>query len=97
MDSMNPVLKGTVDETVGRGLAAVPGAMMASSMTEDITGAPMAMQRRTTPPRQPQALTHEQAQPREGESTEELLARIGRGGETFFEQAAYAPAAQVDS
>ena len=94
MDSMNPVLKGTVDETIGRGLAAVPGAMMASSMTEDITGAPMAMQRRTTPPRQPQALTHEQAQPREGESTEELLARIGRGGETFFEQAAYAPAAQ---
>ena len=90
---MNPVMAGTVGDVAGRGLAAVPGAMMASSMTEDITEAPMAMQRRTTPARQPQTLTHEQTQPREGESTEELLARIGRG-DTFFDKAAYAPAAQ---
>ena len=93
MGPMNPVMAGTVGKEAGMGLAAVPGAMMASSMTEDITEAPMAMQRRTTPPRQPQTLTHEQAQPREGESTEELLARIGRG-DTFFDKAAYAPVAE---
>ena len=94
MGSMNPVLADTIGREAGMGLAAAPGAMMAASMTEDVTEAPMAMQRRTTPARQPQILTHEQTQPLEGESTEEYLARIGGGGETFFEQSGYAPAAE---
>ena len=94
MGPMNPVMAGTVGEAAGQGLAAVPGAMMASSMTEDITEAPMAMQRRTTPPRQPQTLTHEQTQPREGETREELMARISTGEDPFFQHSGYAPVAQ---
>ena len=94
MGPMNPVMAGTVGEAAGRGLAAAPGAMMASSMTEDITEAPMAMQRRTTPARQPQTFTHEQTQPREGETREELMARISTGEDPFFEQSGYAPAAE---
>ena len=94
MGPMNPVMLDTVGEAAGRGLAAAPGAMMAASMTEDITEAPMAMQRRTTPPRQPQTFTHEQTQPREGETREELMARISTGEDPFFEQSGYAPAAE---
>lgn len=94
MGPMNPVMLDTVGEAAGRGLAAAPGAMMASSMTEDITEAPMAMQRRTTPARQPQTFTHEQTQPREGETREELMARISTGEDPFFEQSGYAPAAE---
>ena len=93
MGPMNPVMAGTVGDVAGQGLAAVPGAMMASSMTEDITEAPMAMQRRTTPPRQPQTLTHEQTQPREGETREELMARISTGEDPFFQHSGYSPQA----
>ena len=93
MGPMNPVLADTVGREAGMGLAAAPGAMMASSMTEDITEAPMAMQRRTTPPRQPQTFTHEQTQPREGETREELMARINTGEDPFFQLSGYSPQA----
>ena len=94
MGPMNPVMAGTVGEAAGQGLAAVPGAMMASSMTEDITEAPMSMQRRTTPPRQRQTFEHEQTQPREGETREELMASISTGEDPFFQHSGYAPVAQ---
>ena len=94
MEAMNPVLADTIGKEAGMGLAAAPGAMMAASVTEDVTQAPMDIQRRTTPPRQQQQLNFQPTQPREGESTEEMVARIGRGEDRFFDYKGYAPVAE---
>ena len=94
MGPMNPIMADTVGEKVGMGLAAAPGAMMAASVTEDVTQAPMDIQRRTTPPRQQQQLNFQPTQPREGESTEEMVARIGSGQDRFFDMKGYAPVAE---
>ena len=91
---MNPIMADTVGKEVGMGLAAAPGGLMAASVTEDVTEAPMDIQRRTTPPRQQQQLNFQPTQPREGESTEEMVARIGRGEDRFFDMKGYAPVAE---
>ena len=94
MGPMNPIMADTVGKEVGMGLAAAPGGLMAASVTEDVTEAPMDIQRRTTPPRQQQQLNFQPTQPREGESTEEMVARIGRGEDRFFDYKGYAPVAE---
>lgn len=91
---MNPIMADTVGKEVGMGLAAAPGGLMAASVTEDVTEAPMDIQRRTTPPRQQQQLNFQPTQPREGESTEEMVARIGSGQDRFFDMKGYAPVAE---
>ena len=94
MGPMNPIMADTVGKEVGMGLAAAPGGLMAASVTEDVTEAPMDIQRRTTPPRQQQQLNFQPTQPREGESTEEMVARIGSGQDRFFDMKGYAPVAE---
>ena len=94
MEAMNPIMADTVGKEVGMGLAAAPGGLMAASVTEDVTETPMDIQRRTTPPRQQQQLNFQPTQPREGESTEEMVARIGRGEDRFFDMKGYAPVAE---
>ena len=94
-DEFNPVsaFKDSLPIEARKAMTAAPGAILAAGMTETPPEMPQLPERKPFE-RQQQTLERPQTAPRQGESEEELLARIGRGGDTFFEASSYLPAAE---
>lgn len=94
-DKFNPVsaFSDSLPEEARMAMTAAPGAILGAGMTETPPEMPQLPERKPFE-RQQQTLERPQTAPRQGESEEELLARIGRGGDTFFEASSYLPAAE---
>ena len=94
-DKFNPVsaFKDSLPIEARKAITAAPGAILAAGMTETPPEMPQLPERKPFE-RQQQTLERPQTAPRQGESEEELLARIGSGGDTFFEASSYLPAAE---
>ena len=94
-DEFNPVsaFKDSLPIEARKAMTAAPGAILAAGMTETPPEMPQLPERKPFE-RQQQTLERPQTAPRQGESEEELLARIGRGGDTFFEASSYLPVAE---
>ena len=94
-DEFNPVsaFSDSLPIEARKAMTAAPGAILAAGMTETPPEMPQLPERKPFE-RQQQTLERPQTAPRQGESEEELLARIGRGGDTFFEASSYLPVAE---
>ena len=94
-DKFNPVssFADSLPEEARMAMTAAPGAILGAGMTETPPEMPQLPERKPFE-RQQQTLERPQTAPREGESEEELLARIGRGEDTFFEASSYLPVAE---